>query len=317
MWERGVFVRKMFLFCVIAVLFPYIATLAFTGTIKGKGEGTAGEAGLISEKRIYLDRERRGYVDAEEYLVGVVAKQMPADYEEEALKAQAIIARTYVYRQMEGRDEIRESELNLEYLEEEQMEKLWGRPKFLEYYGKIRQAVEGTRGETIIYEGEYAEPLFHRASAGQTRTGDQAHPYLVSVDSREDMEAEGYLTMITWEGEAFADLIRQIPGGEQVRTDQIPQTVQVIERDGGGYVTQIQIGSHVFDGETVGRALGLPSCAYTLEAYGNGVRAVCRGQGHGYGMSQFGAHMKAAAGMKAEDILSYYYNGAVIDSRRQ
>ena len=66
-----------------------------------------------------------------------------------------------------------------------------------------------------------------------------------------------------------------------MRKEQIPDTIQVIERDGAGYVTQIQIGSHSFDGEAVREALGLPSAAYTLEGYEEGVRAVCRGRGHG------------------------------------
>lgn len=306
--------RRAFLFCVILVLFPYVATLTFAGTIRGQREKTMGETDIDSGKRICLDRQRRGYVDVEEYLVGVVAKQMPADYEKEALKAQAVIARTYVYRQMEGQDEIRESELNLEYLEEEQMEKLWGKPKFLEYYQKIRQAVEETAEKTMTCSGEYVEPLFHRASAGQTRDGDQAHPYLVSVDSREDMEAEGYLTMNVWTPQEFADLIRQIPEGERVTADQIPETIQLIARDKAGYVTEIQIGTHIFDGESIGKVLGLPSAAYSLESYGTGVRAVCRGHGHGYGMSQYGAHIKAREGMKAEDILGYYYHDIVIQS---
>lgn len=306
--------RKAFLFCIIMVLFPYVATLAFAGTIRGHEERTLGETGMSSGKRIYLDRQRRGYVDAEEYLVGVVAKQMPADYEEEALKAQAVIARTYIYRQMEGRDEIAESELAMEYLEEEQMEKLWGKPRFLEYYQKIRQAVEETRGKVMVAQEEYVEPLFHRASAGQTRDGDEAHPYLVSVDSREDMEAEGYLTAVIWTKEQFTACIRTMDQGEGIKEDQIPDSIQVVGRDNAGYVTEIQIGSHTFDGESVRKALELPSAAYALEGYGEGVRAVCRGEGHGYGMSQYGAHKKAAAGMKADEILRYYYNSIEIIS---
>ena len=306
--------RKAFLFCIIIVLFPYVATLAFAGTIRGHVERTLGEAGMSSGKRIYLDRQRRGYVDAEEYLVGVVAKQMPADYEEEALKAQAVIARTYIYRQMDGQDEIAESELAMEYLEEEQMEKLWGKPRFLEYYQKIRQAVEGTRGKVMVAREEYVEPLFHRASAGQTRDGDEAHPYLVSVDSKEDMEAEGYLTAVTWTKGQFTACIRTMDQGEGISEDQIPDSIQVVGRDNAGYVTEIQIGSHTFDGESVRKALELPSAAYTLEGYGEGVRAVCRGEGHGYGMSQYGAHKKAAAGMNADEILGYYYNDIEIIS---
>lgn len=309
--------RKFWLFCVVAVLFPYVFTLVASGGINGIRDGTrAGIAwerdGAGSGKRVYL--EGRGFVEGEEYLVGVVARQMPADYEMEALKAQAIVARTFLYRQMGDDGEIRESELNLEGMGEEQMEKMWGSPRFLEYYEKVRGAVEETRGQVMVYQGEYVEPLFHRASGGMTRDGDEAHPYLKSVDSGEDVEMDGYLTVTMWTAGEFARLIRQMPQGENVREEQIPDSIQVIERDKAGYVTQIQIGSHSFEGEQVRQALGLPSAAYTLEEYEGGVRAVCRGQGHGYGMSQYGAHRKAAGGMGAEEILSYYYENIEIIS---
>lgn len=305
--------RRFGLFCVMAVLFPYVATLMLSGVMGGGySGGYSHQEQPAGVRRIRLDRQGQGYVDVEEYLVGVVARQMPADYQEEALKAQAIIARTYVYRQMEGRTEIPQSELNLEYLEEQQMEKLWGRPRFLEYYEKVRQAVEETRGAVIVSEGEYIEPLFHRISAGRTREGDQAHPYLASADSQEDLEAGGYLTVVTWTAGQFAELVRQMKGGENLTEDQIPESIQPIERDSAGYMTKIQIGSHTFDGESVKEALGLPSAACTLEGYEGGVRAVCRGQGHGYGMSQYGAHRKAEAGMKAEEILSAYYKNIEI-----
>lgn len=295
--------RRFWIFCAVMVLFPYVATLGVSGTIKGAGE--YGGGGFSSGRQIRTDKQ--GYIDGEEYLVGVVARQMPADYEEEALKAQAIIARTCVYRQMGGRTEIAQEELKLDYLEEQQMEKMWGKPKFLEYYQKVRQAVEETRGVVMEREGEYIEPLFHRCSGGQTREGDEGHPYLASVDSWEDLEAEGYLTVRVWTAEEFTHKIRQMKEGESLTREQIPDTIQLIEKDDAGYVTKIQIGSHSFDGESVRMALELPSAAFTLEGYEEGVRAVCRGQGHGYGMSQFGAHKKAAAGMKAEEILEYYY----------
>lgn len=307
--------RKFWLFGVIAILFPYVFTLVFSGEIngiRGAGTGAKGASGQNGGRRVYL--EGKGFVDGEEYLAGAVARQMPADFHKEALKAQAIAARTFLYRQMGDKREIKGSELEMEGMGEEQMEKMWGSPRFLEYYEKIREAVEETRGQVMMFQGEYIEPMFHRASAGNTRDGDEGHPYLVSVESEEDMEMNGYLTVITWTREEFAVQIQKIPGGEQVRAEQIPDTIQVIERDKAGYVTQIQIGSHNFDGESVRNVLGLPSAAYTLEAYEDGVRAVCRGQGHGYGLSQYGAHMKAEGGMTAEEILGYYYKNIEIIS---
>ena len=297
--------RRFWIFCVLAVFFPYVATLTVNGSMKGIGMERFGEGRQEGDRRIYLDRQGQGYVDVEEYLTGVVARQMPADYPEEALKAQAIIARTCIYRQMGERREISESELILDHLKEEQMEKMWGKSGFLEYYQKIRGAVEETRGKVIMYEGEYIEPLFHRVSAGRTRDG--IYPYLVSVDSRGDLEAENYMTVMVWTPEEFTARIRRLPDGESVTKDQIPDSLQLIGREEAGYVTDILIGSHGFDGEAVREALELPSAAYTLENYEGSVRALCRGWGHGYGMSQYGAGQKAEAGMSAEEILQYYY----------
>ncbi len=308
--------RRFWWFCAVAVLFPYVFTLVASGGVHGMSGGTRGgsfgEEAWESGRRVYL--EGRGFVDGEEYLVGVVARQMPADYEPEALKAQAIVARTFLYRQMGDEREIRASDLNLEGMGEEQMEKMWGSPRFLEYYEKVRGAVEGTKGQVMVWEGQCVEPMFHRASAGRTRDGDEGHPYLAGADSGEDVEMDGYLTMTVWTAEEFLELVKGMPQGDNVRKEQIPDSIQVIERDGAGYVTQIQIGSHSFDGEAVREALGLPSAAYTLEGYEEGVRAVCRGRGHGYGLSQYGAHVKATGGMKAEEILSYYYKNIEIIS---
>ena len=88
---------------------------------------------------------------------------------------------------------------------------------------------------------------------------------------------------------------------------QIPDTIQIVSRDTAGYVDQIQIGNAGFSGEEVQYALGLQSACFTMESYEDQIRAVSKGIGHGYGMSQESANEKAKAGWKAEDILSYFY----------
>ena len=102
-----------------------------------------------SDRRILLDRENGGlYTDVEEYLPGVLARQIPADFEMEALKAQAVIARTYIYKQMEKNEngiwEAPESALDLDYLEKTQLEKLWGSERFPEAYERMEEAVGAT-----------------------------------------------------------------------------------------------------------------------------------------------------------------------------
>ena len=111
--------KKVVMICVMALLLPYIITLAWTGRIEEKKQVPL----ITSGKKVILDRKNgESYMDVEEYLPGVVAKQIPAEYGKEALRAQAVIARTFIYQKMNGQDEVKESELHMEYLEEKQME---------------------------------------------------------------------------------------------------------------------------------------------------------------------------------------------------
>lgn len=347
------------------VLLPYVVTLAWRGGVGGlygngmKGgagglsggffgggsEGAGGLAGSLSgdaknpgngiqdgqgvRRKIYIGNGQKGYLDVETYLVGIVARQIPAEYELEALKAQAVIARTYIYGRMGEETEIKEEELGLKYLEEEQMESLWGRQNFVEYYDKISQAVRETKGMVMILdEGEDSsgeklvlEPMFHRVSAGYTRDGGDGYPYLKSVDSQQDVEAEGYLTMMEWEPREVVRLIKDAAikngmGEPDLTEGQVMDTVQLVSRDGAGYVKEIQIGTHIYTGEEIQTALGLPSAAFTLEEHEGGLRAICRGIGHGYGLSQYGAHKMAEEGKSAEEILKYYYQNIIIISSK-
>ncbi len=294
----------------ISFLFPYIITLAVSGTAAAGQHREPGQSG----RRIYLDRGEGGYVDLEDYLPGVIARQIPADYEPEVLKAQAILARTYIRKQMGDETEIAESALDLDFLEEEQLKALWGTDRFVEYYKKMESAAKETTGTVVTWNGELIDPLFCRASAGKTRPGDTYHPYLTSVDSGRDVEADGYLQVVTWSKEEFAGLLSAIPEGESVTADMVPGCVQVVSRDHAGYVEEIQIGSMVYGGDKVQYALGLQSPDFSIEEYEGGVRAISSGIGHGYGLSQYGGNVKAKEGWTAQDILEYYYKNIVLIS---
>lgn len=303
--------KKILMACILAFLFPYIITLAWTGKIEEKKDMPI----TLSGKRVILDRKGgETSMDVEEYLPGVVAKQMPADYGKEALRAQAIIARTYIYGKMNGQKEVKESDLHMDYLEQKQMEKMWGSEAFVTSYQAIEDAVRSTTGTVITCNDNLIEPLFHRASNGMTRAGDSNHPYLQPVECKKDVEAEGFLTILQFSKEDFANKINKISGDGTVTADQIPQSIQIVQRDDSGYVVQIQIGTHTLTGDQVQYALSLPSPSFEFEDYEGGVRAVCRGIGHGYGFSQYGAKCKSEEGWTAEKILAYFYKNIVLKS---
>ena len=208
--------------------------------------------------------------------------------------------------------EIKESQLKLSGFQQTQMKRMWGENGFVEYYEKIKQAVEETAGLVIMWgdsKPELIQPLFHHVSAGRTRDGGEAYPYLRPVDSLVDLEAEEYLTLLKWSPEEMAACLEPetIVAGEQIST-----TMQLISREESGYVTEYQIGSHTFTGEKLKELLGLPSTAFTLSMHEGNIRATCKGSGHGYGLSQYGAHRMAQEGMTAEEILQYYYRDVFI-----
>lgn len=316
--EREQVNRRMIWAALTGLMVPYVGTLAWTGTIRGEELRYEQQKEVSGRRRILLDRTGGSYyMDMEEYLPGVLARQMPVEYEPEALKAQAIIARTYICRQMEAAGEtgqsgeIAESALDMDYVEADQLKRLWGSSRFPDYYKRLEDAVKATSGLVMTYENRCIDPMFCRASAGMTRKGDFTHPYLEIVDCPGDVEAEGFVQIATFSKNDFVSGINSIPQGEggnrQVDISQVPDTIQIVSRDDSGYVDQIQIGNAGFTGEEVQYALGLQSACFTLETFEDQIRAVVKGIGHGYGMSQATANEKAKEGWKAEDILSYFY----------
>lgn len=293
-----------------ALLFPYAVTLAWTGSVEGeKNDPEAGE-----ERRILLDRgDTPAYMGLEDYLPGVLAVQIPADREMEALKAQAVIARTYICSRMGEEREIPESALDLDYLDSGQLAELWG-DQAAEYYGRLEQAAEETAGTVITWEGELIEPLFHRVSAGSTRSGGEGYPYLEAAECPEDRLADGYLQAVPFSREEFAERIREIPESGEVSAGDLPQGIQILRADGAGYVEEIQIGTGSYTGEEVQYALDLASPSFTVEEYDGGLRVITRGVGHGYGLSQQEAERMAENGSSAEEILQYFYKNISLNS---
>lgn len=299
----------------MTLMIPYLVTLAWTGQVQGEVQ----EHPILSGRLVILEREDGNRIlDAEDYLIGVMAAQIPPEYGIEALKAQAIIDRTYLYRILDGRTEVTEEELDLDYMDWNHMIQEWGQLMAAEYYQKFQEAVTSTAMTVIKYEGEWIEPLFHKVSAGKTRDGDtKLFPYLVGMTSPRDVEAENYLQIVTLTEAEFAEKINEIPDHAKVAAAGIFETVQVIKKDGAGYIERIQIGGNTYSGEEVQYALGLGSACFSIRREEGmkteeTIRIVTKGVGHGYGLSQYGAKVLADEGWKAEDILNYYYQNITL-----
>lgn len=280
--------KRFFMVLLMMVMIPYVTTLAWTGRIRA---------------------DSGAKVPAEEFLVGVVAAEIPAEYGIETLKAQAVLARTYLYRLVDpGMENIREEELDMDCLSVRDMEKKWGKDHFEEYYEKVRRAVQETEGLVAEYGGELIEPFYCEAAAGKTREL-AAYPYLRSVESPGDLSAGEFLCVQTFTEAELADKIGKI-GGPRPVAEGIAGKIQIIERDDAGYVKRARIGDMDYTGDEVRDSLGLRSSCFHFSSADGKIRVSSKGIGSGYGFSQAGADaMEREQGSGFKELLKYYFQG--------
>lgn len=251
----------------------------------------------------------------EEYLVGVVAGEMPANFEEEALKAQAIAARTYVVKNLQdngGQSDITDTVDDQVFKDTEELKQQWG-DDYETNLEKIQSAVDETKGEIITYNNDPITALFFSTSNGKTENSGDYYPedlpYLVSVDSKWDEGTPKYYSetfMTTAEVDSLlgVDITSGNDIGIEVRTD-------------GDNVSEVEICGKSFTGREVREKLGLKSSDFSMEVRGENVIITTLGNGHDVGMSQYGANEMAKLGYDYGEIISHYYTGVEITDAKQ
>ena len=304
--------RRCLFLLLIMLLIPYITTLAWTGRLEQDGSHK-------KDKVIIESAKENDSISVEDFLVHVLAAQIPAEFESETLKAQAVIARTYIYGLSEYRREVHEEELDMDALSTEQMKKLWGEAEYPKQLAKLQNAVKETSGLYLLYNGTLIDPLFCYASAGTTRSYGEDVPYLKQRESPGDLLAENFRSLPVFEWKEFVGRINEIPGAVIVAEEELRNGngIQIVERDGAGYVKQVQVGQKTYTGEEVQYALGLASSYYSFEQLDGKIRVICKGIGHGYGFAQFGANEMAKEGKTYEELLKYYYGNVEIVGTEQ
>ncbi len=249
----------------------------------------------------------------EAYLVGAVAAEMPAIYDIEALKAQAVAARTRVVfggcRTHPGADVCGDSTCCQGYLDDQEQKARWGED-CAKYRAKIEQAVDETRGLILTYDGKPIEVLYHAVSGGWTENSElvyaNALPYLRGVPSPGEESVPGFETVVTV---SQTELCRLFP--DEAKNGMV--ALEVLERSASGRVLTIRVGAHTMTGRMFRQALGLRSTQFDLAYDGDIVAITQRGYGHGVGMSQAGANAMAENGMGFEEILLHYYTGVELE----
>lgn len=248
-------------------------------------------------------------LELEEYITGVVSSEMPALFHPEALKAQAIIARTYALKAMSKGKLLTDSNSTQNYKDNDQLKNMWG-GNFNTYYNKVKDAVSSTKGMYLTYNGSFIEAVYHSTSNGKTESSiygwGNYYPYLVSVDSQYDSLNPSFSVSTTISYEKLSTLL-----GMDIDSN---SEFNITERTDGDRVRTMLVNDKSYTGTNFRNILGLRSADFDIEKNDDGIVFTTRGYGHGVGMSQYGANGMAKNGSSYRDILSHYYPGTVISS---
>ncbi|MDP4143429.1 MAG: stage II sporulation protein D [Bacillota bacterium] len=287
-------------------------------------DSNAGEGKI----RVYItDKKKIQSIDFEEYVMGVVCAEMPAEFNIEALKAQAVAARTFAaahmeqyggkrYKDARGADVCDTVQCQV-YMSKEDRLKTWPKKNAEELLDKVTKAVEGTKGEVIYYNGKIiSEPYYFAVSAGKTEnsidiTGEN-EPYLKSVSSPGEEIAPKYKSEVKISYLQLSSKINKKYPKANVSVFNLNNKIQIIKRTEGGSVKEIKIGDITITGGDFRSLVGLNSSNFDISFHLTGIQINCKGYGHGLGMSQWGAKVMAEQGKNYKEIITHYYNGVKI-----
>lgn len=264
-------------------------------------------------------------MNLEEYIKGVVAAEMPADFDMEALKAQAVAARTFAYGRMSGAYKSRQgvhddsdictnSAHCQAWIGKEGAMKKWSILFASRNWGKIERAVNDTKGMIAVYKGNIANTLFHASSAGRTENAEDVWsgasvPYLRSVESDGEEVSKGYITSVFLNIGEVLDKFRTAYPDTRIEESSL-EDIEILEHTAGGRVKSLRIGDIIMKGTEFRTMFALRSACFTIETAGEDeLKVTTTGHGHGVGMSQWGADSLAKKGGTYKEILQHYYTG--------
>ena len=272
----------------LLMLVPYMVTVFFNDESAGLWQQSDSSAEL--EEKVAL----------------LVSEEISGQAELEAIKAQAVIARTTLYQDPDM--DVKGNENNLQ----ENME-------------TIQFCVEETCGEILTCQGIPIDAAYHAVSGKATRnasevSGQEDKSYLKSVDSSMDIASPDYLVISYMEKSELALTVQELLEKEgeagasvTVNAETILSDLVIEERDSAEYVTKVRYGDKIFNGEALRDALELPSAVFYFSELDGKVRIMTKGLGHGLGLSQYGAEIMAKEGKTYQEILKYYYTGVEIE----
>lgn len=333
--------RKFILFVMSILVIPFLLCLGFSlfsDNIRIGQGGNSLENKLMGKEVLIEMNGLYKSMDVEEYVLGILPGTIPADYDIETLKVQAILIRTNVLKEMQENNTSDAADLSYQYLTVEDRMALWGDRNYEKYADRFEQAVAATAGMVVKQEDSLIMALYHEVSIGKTASAKEILgediSYLQSVESGQDVEAKHYMNLVTYTWEEFQKLIgKEGQSGEEAQSgdsgksnadgkekqqtekstpdktavQKIPVSVE--ESTENGFVKKLSVNGTVYTGEEAMQKFSLASANFYVEEIDGGIRFVCLGKGSCLGVSQYGANRMALEGKKAEAIIKYYYKG--------
>ncbi|GAB6169232.1 stage II sporulation protein D [Clostridium carnis] len=291
---------------------------------KEEAKSTSIEVNGNSTVKVYITKEDKLIeVPLEEYITSVVSGEMPVSFETEALKAQAIAARTYLMAKKtkpcpnaKGGDVCDTTHCQV-YISKETRLAKWEGLDAAGNWKKIEDAVKETAGKVLTYEDELVMyPQFFSTSSGNTENAIDVFannvPYLVSKESKGEEVAPKFTTEVSIGLDEFINTINSKYSNAKLTTANINSNMEILSRSNSGGVKEIKLGGEKVKGTDFRFLIKLNSTNFEYNINGSQITFKCKGYGHGVGMSQWGANVMAKEGKEYSEILKHYYSGIEI-----
>ncbi len=279
------------LLAVLFLILPYLLTVIISG-----------------RKACPLSRQP----DLEEYIPILAAAHIDWECEKEAIKAQTVIERTNLSLKNKSEEAIKDIQEAADYLKKKNMS-----GEELKQFRMFQEASACTKGEVLVFQNEKRELPYHPLSQGKTRSGEEIlgekFAYIPSVETPKDIDSPLYIEGCYFSLKELEEKIKKSYPAFSITAE---TEIEITRTDSAGYVMEIQIGNQVFQGERIKELLNLPSSCFSVQSSQGEVRFLCKGIGHGMGMSQYTAHNLALEGKNYEQILGYFFPDMEIEKEK-
>ena len=326
--------KKIFLYILCLVLICFLIPILFTKRNNTAQTAVVEEDEEIPEKVTYdygrynivkLLHTKTGEIEEiglDDYLLGVVSSEMPASFENEALKAQAVVARTYTMYKIvngskhENADICDDSTCCQAWISKENRLNKWKEEERNSNWAKIENAVYSTKGKIITYNNEPINAFFHSNSGGTTDTatavwGGTNYPYLQAVQTSGEDTYSQYNSEVTVTKEEFVSKIKEYHSDLEIDFS-LDNQIEILGYTEGERIKSIKIGNLELSGVEIRTIFGLKSAKFNINIEDDEIKFTVIGYGHGVGMSQTGADSMAKQGSNYEEIIKHYYTGVEI-----